>query len=226
MPSIYFYKLTVDNGGAPCVERGLLSLAICKPKIRVTARPGDLIFGFAGKSLRPDNPGAGYPLGDNPLIYIARVTDKKCNGDYYRGLKFTSRRDCIYRWESGHFEWRQGAAYHSAENLEHDLGWHPNYPNAKVLLSDDFEYLGCAGDSNYKRKFPCIKAAVEQLTQGHRVYHDEVLREQLLALKDQVWKEIGQRVAGEPSNTPRRGMSDRSNSCGICQMPGKPEARS
>jgi hypothetical protein len=30
---IYFYKLTADNGGAPCVEDGLLSLAICKPAI-------------------------------------------------------------------------------------------------------------------------------------------------------------------------------------------------
>lgn len=34
MPKIYFYKLTADNGGAPCVQDGLLSLAICKPMIR------------------------------------------------------------------------------------------------------------------------------------------------------------------------------------------------
>jgi hypothetical protein len=33
-----FYKLTADNGGAPCVRYGLLSLAICKPMIRKTAR--------------------------------------------------------------------------------------------------------------------------------------------------------------------------------------------
>jgi len=48
MSQIYFYKLTVDDGGAPCAERGLLSLAICKPMIRRTAQKGDLIFGFAG----------------------------------------------------------------------------------------------------------------------------------------------------------------------------------
>jgi len=37
MPKIYFYKLTCDDGGAPCVQDGLLSLAICKPMIRSTA---------------------------------------------------------------------------------------------------------------------------------------------------------------------------------------------
>jgi hypothetical protein len=34
---VYFYKLVVDDGGAPCVQNGLLSLAICKPQIRKTA---------------------------------------------------------------------------------------------------------------------------------------------------------------------------------------------
>ncbi len=45
---IYVYKMTADNGGAPCVHRRLLSLAICKPKIRKAANRGDLIFGFGG----------------------------------------------------------------------------------------------------------------------------------------------------------------------------------
>lgn len=68
MPSIYFYKLTVDDGGAPCVEKGLLSLAICKPMIRSSAQIGDIIVGFAANSLH----------SDNRLIYIAEVTDKLC----------------------------------------------------------------------------------------------------------------------------------------------------
>jgi hypothetical protein len=63
MPRQYLYKLTVDNGGAPCVQDGLLSLAICKPMIRSTARINDWLFGFAGKSLHPDQ----------RLIFIARV---------------------------------------------------------------------------------------------------------------------------------------------------------
>lgn len=33
-PDIYVYKMVADNGGAPCVTGNLLSLAICKPKIK------------------------------------------------------------------------------------------------------------------------------------------------------------------------------------------------
>jgi Nucleotide modification associated domain 2 len=56
MPAMYYYKLTNDDGGAPCVQGDLLSLAICKPMIRSTARPGDLIFGFAANSLDNTSP--------------------------------------------------------------------------------------------------------------------------------------------------------------------------
>src|SRR3989449_5973689 len=87
MSKCYFYKLTCDDGGAPCVQDGLLSLAICKPMIRSTAEVGDLIFGFAAKSL----------FGDNRLIYIAWVTDKKSEGEYYLNKRFSGRGDRIYR---------------------------------------------------------------------------------------------------------------------------------
>jgi len=49
-PKIYVYKLTADNGGAPCVQDNLLSLAICKPMIRKKAKEGALIFGFGAKN--------------------------------------------------------------------------------------------------------------------------------------------------------------------------------
>jgi Nucleotide modification associated domain 2 len=67
---MYFYKLTADTGGELCVEKDLLSLAICKPMIRRTAKEGNLIFGFAAKSQHTDN----------RLMYVARVTKKLCNG--------------------------------------------------------------------------------------------------------------------------------------------------
>jgi hypothetical protein len=98
---IYVYKLTVDSGGAPCVERGVLSLAICKPMIRRTAEVGDLIFGFAASSLSRDN----------RLIYVARVTDTKRNGAYFRDKRFARRGDCVYEWHRGRFHWRRGARY-------------------------------------------------------------------------------------------------------------------
>lgn len=78
MTRIYFYKLTTDNGGAPCVEGALLSLAICKPMIRSTAGVGDLIFGFAANALHEDN----------RLIYAARVTRTLRNGEYYKSSRY------------------------------------------------------------------------------------------------------------------------------------------
>jgi hypothetical protein len=81
MAKIYFYKLTDDGGGAPCVERGLLSLAICKPIIRVGAEPGSVIFGFTANSLDPGN----------RLLYIAKVTDKASGGAYFMQVFGSSR---------------------------------------------------------------------------------------------------------------------------------------
>ena len=61
---IFMYKLTTDNGGAPCVENELLSLCICKPKIRMSAKVGDWIIGMGGKSVNDLR---------NRLIYLAKV---------------------------------------------------------------------------------------------------------------------------------------------------------
>jgi Nucleotide modification associated domain 2 len=149
--NIYFYKLTTDNGGAPCVQYGLLSLAICKPMIRKAAAEGDLIFGFAANSLHPDN----------RLIYIARVTKKLCCGEYYKRNRYSRRRDCIYSLSRTRFVWKRKAAYHEPQAVTHDLGTHPEYARADVLLSRDFRYFGAAGTDEYKAKFPRVARAVE-----------------------------------------------------------------
>jgi hypothetical protein len=127
MCRIYFYKLTEDNGGAPCVTSDLLSLAICKPMIRKTAKEGDLIFGFGANSLDPDNRLDPY----NRLIYVARVTEKLPDGKYYKDPQFAQRADCIYRCiyrvEGDSYEWKPGSLHHGPDHLGHDLGKCPNY---------------------------------------------------------------------------------------------------
>jgi hypothetical protein len=162
MNRVYFYKLTNDSGGAPCAQDGLPSLAICEPMIRVTAAPGDLIFGFAASSLHRDN----------RLLCIARVTDKAMHGDYYTTRRYAGRGDRIYRWRGGRFRWRQEALHHGPKDLVHDLGEPPDYDRAQVLLSDDFRYFGANGTDDYKSRFPRIKNAVEKLGQGHRMEID------------------------------------------------------
>ncbi len=168
---IYCYKMTTDSGGAPCVEAGLLSLAICKPQVRKGCSKGDHVIGFGGKD-----------LGER-LIYVAKVTEVKADGTYYgRDASVSpesSRADCIYQWdnERKQYEIKSGAKYHGkGDQLEHDLGVRPEYAGDRVLLSDKFAYYGKSGTADYKEKFSSIKELVEKMTQGHRVnYTDELL---------------------------------------------------
>ena len=203
MNNIFFYKLTNDSNGAPCVQGGLLSLAICKPMIRRSACEGDLIFGFAADSLRRDN----------ALIYVARITKKLGDGQYYTDRKYTSRPDCIYRREGDRFVRRKSAKYHRARDLKHDIGKHPGYPRANVLLSRDFRYFGIAGNDEYKRRYPLLKCAVEHLKRGHRVRLTNEMRSELFKLAKWIWRNQRRKVLGGPTNAPQRGACLRGGTC-------------
>jgi len=202
MSKIYFYKLTVDNGGAPCVRRSLLSLAICKPMIRKTAEKGDLIFGFAANSLHPDN----------RLIYVACVTEK-LDGEYYK--RYPKRPDSIYQRRGSRFIWKPGAKYHGPEDLRHDLGMYPDYLRANVLLSRSFRYFGGTEIDCYKRKFSRIKRAVESLGQGARVHHNEELRRELSELAEFIFNTTPPDSVGQPTTGPSRDVCLRGRSCGV-----------
>src|SRR5262249_20436146 len=132
---IFIYKMVADNGGAPSVSKNLLSLAICKPKIRKSAKKGSLIFGFGGKRYQ------------ERLIYIARVTDKEEGQAYYQRRKYAGRPDCIYRVMDGRAVRRKSARYHvQSDERRKDVGF--DFENAFVLLSKDFRYLGKRGTND------------------------------------------------------------------------------
>src|SRR5438093_13698108 len=89
---IYYYILSHDGGIAPCVDTGLLTLAICKPGIRRTAVQGDWIIGFSPRE-------TGWKLS-----FMAKVTDKINGEKYYGSGEYNRRSDCIYRLnENGGF---------------------------------------------------------------------------------------------------------------------------
>lgn len=188
---IYFYKMTTDNGGAPCSYSSVLTLAICKPKIRSTARENDWIVGFGGKYL------------DERLIYVAQVSQKLDSGDYYKNEKYFKRPDCIYRWDPRRqkYYWLSGKKYHKdGTNLDHDL----DNGKALVLLSINYTYFGNLGTNKYKAKYPEIKKHIEVLKQGHRVNHSKTLFDQLCML---IEESIASEKNGKPSDT---------DSCGKC----------
>jgi hypothetical protein len=181
MAKVYVYKMIVDSGGAPCVKNGILSLAICKPAIRSTARRGNIVLGFAATSL----------YSDNRLVYMAKVTKRLDGRRYFSNSKYNERPDCIYDWDGRHFAWEASAKYHSQDDLEHDLGKSPNYKRAGVLLSkgtEKFRYFRGSCPVRYKRDYPRIKRLVEKLKRGHRVNHGRELRQELTRFIKELWR--------------------------------------
>ncbi len=116
----WVYKLTYDCGTAPHVRDGLLSLAICKPRIREGAAVGDVLFGFSGRSRKVNR-------GER-LIYVAEVTEKLAvPGEYYERPEFRHRWDCIYERKGERLAWRAGSLTHEGEECRpRDLGPAPS----------------------------------------------------------------------------------------------------
>ena len=193
----YVYKCVVDDGGAPCVDNNLLTLTICKPYIRSTARPGDWIFAFGSNGETPAN----------RLIYIAEVKRRLSSGSYFELPEFQGRQDCIYqRTSAGRLEWRKDALFHDFPAArKSDLGAEPNYPKANALVADEFRYFGRAGTAKWKDACPVLCAMVENLGQGHRVNFTPALLVELKALQKQVWNQYSQKkILGTPLHAPDR----------------------
>jgi hypothetical protein len=162
MPKVYIYKMIVDDGGAPCVRDGILSLAICKPSIRSVARRGSILLGFAGNDL----------YSENRLLYAAKVTEHLDARKYFSEPRYATRPDCIYRWDGRRFEWKEDSKFHSRAHLAHDLGEAPEYSRANVLLSEgmeNFRYFREKCPIRYKSEYSHLKTLIENLGQGHRV---------------------------------------------------------
>jgi hypothetical protein len=130
---IFAYKMTHDDGAAPCVQDGLLTLAICKPTIRKAAQKGNFIVGIGGEN-----------LGIGRLIYVAEVSEVIKGRNYYETHR--DRLDCVYEPDS-----TTGLPVHRGEDFDHqdpvfkprDVGC--NWENAFVLKSTNFRYLGIKG---------------------------------------------------------------------------------
>ncbi|GEJ56612.1 hypothetical protein [Anaeromyxobacter diazotrophicus] len=196
----WLYKLTYDNGGAPCAFRSVLSLAICKPRIREWARPGDWIVGFGGRS-RPQ-------LRGERLIYMAEVAERLTPCRYYEDAAYAGRPDCIYERKGDGLVWKPGSRFHLyGSGVARDLGPEPHYPKANVLLSTNFRYLGAAGTEDYKAKHPALAAAVEAKGVGQSAYEPgSTIGRELAALQRELWREhADRRVLGHSTEPPEQG---------------------
>jgi hypothetical protein len=188
-PRIYVYKMTTDNGGAPCVLDGLLSLAICKPEIRRMAKGKSIIFGF----------GAKKPEYDERLIYIAVVEEKLSKDEYYIDSRYTNRPDCIYQNKNGVAKRKGAAVFHPKPNaLDHDVG--KNFQKGHVLLSRDFRYFGKM-KTDYKQRYPKLEEFVRAMGRPYRVND---LPDELMSLKEEMWQKYPKRKKlGNPTASDR-----------------------
>lgn len=210
---IFVYKLTVDNGGAPCLDRenNLLSLCICKPNIRKFAKKNDWIIGMGGKSV---------PELKDRLIYIAKVTSVLENGKYYQEDEYKKRADCIYELVNGKYRRKKNFTVYpfhkeDSENLSHDLGQAPDYDRAVCLVSDKFVYFGNGGsDRTKKPNIESIQDIYDDIPRDYRKNHDEAIRKRLIEFINKIVEEFGYGKRGEPTHL------DKSKKCSMVEDDG------
>ncbi len=164
-------------------------MTVCKPKVRTSAKVGDIVMAFGTNALP----------APNRLVYAAKITEIIPGAAYFDTPKYQKRQDCIYkRTPQGTLKLVPGTSAHNTGTHDKDLGPPPTYPNAIALISTDFRYFGGAGTDDWKEHAPHLKKMVELLGQGHRVNHSREVRDDLLKLVARVWKQFPKKVNGTP----------------------------
>ena len=92
---VFSYVMTVDDGGAPNLDAPFTTLAVCKPRIRFSALPGDLVIGFSGQTLSAE---------PHAVRWAGIVRERLPFADYWNDPRFQSKKpgfaempDNIYR---------------------------------------------------------------------------------------------------------------------------------
>lgn len=127
---IFRYVVRYDTGSAPNPYGGWCSLAICKPRIRSTARVGDWVIGL--RSRKPKE-----------VIYVMQVQEVLPFSRYWSDKRFEAKKpgecqssDNIYRADRSGALKQVPNAVHGAGSIVRDLSCQ------NVLLSQRFWYFG------------------------------------------------------------------------------------
>lgn len=187
MPTLFSYTIPIDDGAAPNPFHGMCSLAICKPKIRQVARPGDWIAGLGSKNAPSGNL-------EGRLVYAMRVEDTLSLADYDRhaSSRWPHRipnvasanlsdclGDCIYDFSSGKPVQRPGV--HGRKNEKIDLS------GGNALISRHFYYFG-----GRARPLPENLRPICHQTQGHRGDSNAVYFQDFVEWLEGLKLEVGQ----------------------------------
>ena len=157
------YKMTWDTGSAPNPYHGVLTLAICKPRIRKYSQVGDWISGWTSKTVQGKN-GKPHSFNEQKLIYMAKIEDRLTFAEYWE--KFPLKRPQIIGYNQepsmkktcGGSSKASNAIYDSGDNIYKPIGngnfkQVPNNNHKKedmehdlkgefVLICEEFYYYG------------------------------------------------------------------------------------
>lgn len=140
---LYTYTIKVDRGAAPNPFFGICTLAICKPKIRLVAKPGDWVVGFGSKNVN----GVNY---SGRIVYAMRVSQslpfseydrfcrKKLKGKIPDVFNDDFRRrvgDCIFDFERD-VEGKLRLSVHSLMNRKRDLSGRTSFFLINSIISE------------------------------------------------------------------------------------------
>jgi hypothetical protein len=123
--NVYRYVIVTDNGLAPCIDDGLLTLCVCKPMIRLSANVNDWIIAFGSK--RTFGP-------ERQLVYAAKITKKCPMVDYIEIGK--NRLDSLYELKDGELQHNGSSHHRKCSNQKNDL------KGKYCLISENFWYFG------------------------------------------------------------------------------------
>ena len=172
--STFIYIQNVDCGLAPCVHRGVWSLALCKPAIRRRAAKGDVVIAVSPKR-------DGHRLSS-----WARLDEPVSTADFFTQYPKT-RPDNIYQLTAkGHFL-RHSKVKHklhqSDGDLSHDLG--KGGKNARVLVSSDFYCFGkdAVPLEQWTKDRKALRRVMDALGRATRRYFNDAVEDDLKHLK-------------------------------------------
>lgn len=143
--NLFCYKMTHDSGFAPNPFFGTLTLATCKPKIRLKKKVGDWIAGFTSDRL------CGHPVGGERLIYLMKVESKLLLDDYFKSEDFFNKKPMLA--EKPHLLKIGDNIYEKSLKSTYGYIQHPNLDHGEehkkrdvsgkfVLASKVFSYFG------------------------------------------------------------------------------------
>jgi hypothetical protein len=133
---VFTYVIATDRGSAPNYEAPCTTLAICKPRIRRVAKPGDLVLAFTGRTVGP-NPHA--------VCWAGLVSEKILFADYWTDARFAGKKparsdtpDNIYQPDGLHFRQVPNSS-HTVDGTGTDLS------GQFVLTFQDAWHFGATG---------------------------------------------------------------------------------